>query len=128
MRLIRGDTRIGLTLTVKDPAGDPVFINDSVLRFTVRHSAASGSALFEKSSEDDGGITILDDGLDEDLKGKARIAFTADDWASYDLGTRKFAWDLEEEREGEWETIAGTPLGDDPILIVLDVTRTEPAP
>lgn len=126
MRLVRGDTRIGVTITVKDPdSGLPVFINDSELRFTVRPTARSTTAIFEKTSLPDGGIVILDDGSDPELKGKARISFTADDWADYSYGTRKFPWDLEEIIDDEPETIAGTPLGDEPIEIVMDVSRAE---
>lgn len=122
LRLIRGDTRNPLTIAVTDPvSGDPVDIFGSELRFTIRPSPSRPETVVAKTSAD-GGITILDTGANDENRGKAQVNFADDDWVGYAYNTAKFSWDLQEIFDGKTETIAGTPLGDEPIEIVQDVT------
>lgn len=124
-RLIRGDTRQTLLLVVTDrDTGARADIAGSTLRWTVRPSAESSEVVLYKTTESDPpGIEILDDEVTAELKGVARISFTDADWTDYTHGTRRFAWDVEEVLDGKPDTIAGTPWGAEPLLIVQDVTR-----
>jgi hypothetical protein len=127
IELVAGDRRT-FTLTITDrDSGEPVHINSSTLFFTIKRSTrnADAAAVIRKSSPS-GGIEILDTGAEDANKGKARITITKADWVGFDqIGAqRDYPWDVQEVTDGEPETIMGTPLGDDPIRIVMDVTTS----
>jgi hypothetical protein len=127
VELIAGDRRT-FTLTVTDRiTGLPAHIDGSTLFFTIKRSTrnADAAAVIRKSSPS-GGITILDTGAEDANKGVAHITITKADWDGFDqLGAqRDYPWDVQEVVAGEPETIMGTPLGDDPIRIVMDVTTS----
>jgi hypothetical protein len=116
IKLIRGDHRI---LQVHAE----VNIQSSLLEFTIRKHAGSTEALIYKTSADDG-IAILDDGSPE-LLGRASVYITPDDWEGYPVGGRKkMPWDLQETHPTLGvTTLAGTPLGDEYIEVLSDLTR-----
>lgn len=126
IELVAGDART-FTVTVTDrDTGLPADISASTLFFTVKRSTrnADADAVLRKLSPSTG-ITILDTGIGDANKGKARISITKTDWVGFDpRGQADYPWDVQEVRAGEPETIMGTPLGDAPIRIVADVTSS----
>lgn len=127
--LVHGNDRT-LELTVTESDGStPAHINGASLRFTLKASTLNpdARALIVKTTGD-GSIVVLDTGAEDANKGKARIEIGRADWASVTMRKPRelWPWDVQQYLNGDVSTVLGTPVGDDPMEVVLSVSRSAP--